>query len=222
MPAHSMPAHSFQSAPAAARIAGRTCRPRRPPGRRGPDAAVTSLRDTARSRVSASLTADSDVPPRSKKWSRRPICSCGMPSTFGQGGRQPPFGRGRGRVVAVLDGAELGGQSRQGLLVDLAVGRQRQMLPPVKRRRHHVLRQRLSQPVPARHRCRVAAGWSRRPPDACSDRPAPQPPPHRHEPPAPATSVFSISPSSIRKPRIFSCESRRPKNSNLPSGRQRP
>ena len=43
---------------------------------------MTSLRDTARSRVIASFTADSDVPPRSKKWSCRPICSCGMPSTF--------------------------------------------------------------------------------------------------------------------------------------------
>ena len=34
---------------------------------------VTSLSDTSRFKVTASFTADSDVPPRSKKWSRRPI-----------------------------------------------------------------------------------------------------------------------------------------------------
>ena len=45
---------------------------------------MTSLRDTARSRAMASCTADSDVPPRSKKWSRRPIWSCGTPSTSAQ------------------------------------------------------------------------------------------------------------------------------------------
>ena len=33
---------------------------------------------------SASLTADSDVPPRSKKWSRRPTWPCGTPSTSAQ------------------------------------------------------------------------------------------------------------------------------------------
>ena len=43
-----------------------------------------SLRDTARSRAMASCTADSEVPPRSKKWSRRPIWSCGMLSTPAQ------------------------------------------------------------------------------------------------------------------------------------------
>ena len=42
---------------------------------------VMSLSDTARSSATASFTADSDVPPRSKKWSRRPICSTGTPST---------------------------------------------------------------------------------------------------------------------------------------------
>ena len=42
---------------------------------------VTSLSDTARSNVRASFTADRDVPPRSKKWSSRPIWSWGMPST---------------------------------------------------------------------------------------------------------------------------------------------
>ena len=41
-----------------------------------------SLRDTARFRAIASFTAESDVPPRSKKWSRRPIWSSRMPSTF--------------------------------------------------------------------------------------------------------------------------------------------
>ena len=45
---------------------------------------VTSLSDTARSRAIASFTADSEVPPQSKKWSCRPIWSCGMPSTFAQ------------------------------------------------------------------------------------------------------------------------------------------
>ena len=43
---------------------------------------VRSLREKARSRLTASFTADNEVPPRSKKWSSRPICSCGMPSTF--------------------------------------------------------------------------------------------------------------------------------------------
>ena len=40
-----------------------------------------SLSDTARSRAIASFTAESDVPPRSKKWSRLPIWSSRMPST---------------------------------------------------------------------------------------------------------------------------------------------
>ena len=43
---------------------------------------VRSLREKTRSRLIASFTADNEVPPRSKKWSRRPIWSCGTPSTF--------------------------------------------------------------------------------------------------------------------------------------------
>ena len=46
---------------------------------------VTSVRDTARSSVMASLTADRDEPPQSKKkWSCRPIWSSGVPRTFAQ------------------------------------------------------------------------------------------------------------------------------------------
>ena len=42
---------------------------------------VISLSDTSRLSAMATLTADSEVPPLSKKWSRRPTCSTGTPST---------------------------------------------------------------------------------------------------------------------------------------------
>ena len=94
---------------------------------------VTSLSDTARSRAIASFTADSDVPPRSKKWSRRPIWSCGIPSTFAHAAASRCSVGVRGAIVVVLDDVELGGERRQRLPVDLAVGGQRQALLPVER-----------------------------------------------------------------------------------------
>ena len=57
---------------------------------------MTSLRDTARSRLTASFTADNDVPPRSKKWSQPADLLLRDAEHLRPGGRQPLFGRGRG------------------------------------------------------------------------------------------------------------------------------
>ena len=69
---------------------------------------------------------------------------------------------------------------------------------------------------------RAAAGRSRRPPVLAAVRAARRRPPRRRGRPGTRSRVFSISPISIRKPRILTWVSRRPRNSSLPSGRQRP
>ena len=105
------------------------------------------------------------------------------------------------------------------LAVQLAVGRQRQRVHRHERGGHHVLRQ-------PRRRCARSAlrrphRPPRTPPAAC--RPA-RPRARRRRTRArrrASSSAASISPSSMRKPRIFTCSSRRPRNSSVPSARQR-
>ena len=87
---------------------------------------VMSLSDTARSSAMASFTADSEVPPRSKKSSRRPIASGGTPSTSPTTAASRCSVGVRGRVPSSPRRVERGGQRGQRLLVDLAVGGQRQ------------------------------------------------------------------------------------------------
>ena len=72
-----------------------------------------SLRDTARFRAIASFTAESDVPPRSKKWSRRPIWSSRHAEHLRPRGRQAPLGGGARRLgTLVVGGVELARRAR--------------------------------------------------------------------------------------------------------------
>ena len=108
-----------------------------------------------------------------------------MPSTFAQAAAsrsRSTYSERRSRPRR----RELPGQRRQRLLVDLAVRRQRQTLPPTKA--DGTMYSGSDSPNRSRNTSMSSgAGWSRTPPDACSDRPAQQPPPHRRGPRAPAT-----------------------------------
>ena len=152
---------------------------------------------------SISRTASSEWPPSSKKLSCRPTRS--TPSTSAQISRQRRLRLAHRRLVAAPR-VRVALRRRQRLAVQLAVRRQRQRLQPHIRRRHHVLRQPLAADARAAPRRRSAAPPRRRrstPPAACPPaRPrAPAPPPRA--PPRAPRSRASISPSSIRKPRIF-------------------
>ena len=84
-------------------------------------------------------------------------------------------------------------------------------------------RQRLTQPIAEQRR--ASSGLrrrSRRPPAACCGRPARRRRRRASRTPGTRSSAFSISPISIRKPRILTWLSRRPRNSSFPSGSQRP
>ena len=112
----------------------------------------------------------------------------------------------------------------QRLAVQLAVHRQRQRVQHHERRRHHVLRQhssRMTGPHARRHPASSGAlgrGPHRRP-DACH-RAGPHARPPPPGPPAHAPdSTASTSPGSIRKPRIFTWSSARPRYSSSPSAR---
>ena len=183
---------------------------------------VTSLRDTARSRVIASFTADSDVPPRSKKWSRRPIWSCGMPSTFAQAAASRCSVGVLGALVVVLGDVELCRRAPSAPSGRSCCWRSAAGSPASGRPTGPCTRAATRPAGPAGRRPRAAAGRSRRPPGACcwSARSATTTAPSRT--PGTRSRVFSISPISIRKPRILTWVSRRPRNSSLPSGCQRP
>ena len=109
---------------------------------------------------------------------------------------------------------------RQRPAVELAVRRQRQPLQHHKRRRHHVVRKAAPQMRPQRRRIHSSdrPPPPHRPPAACcpADPRAQSPPPA--PPPRCRTSAASISPGSMRNPRIFTCASARPRNSSTPSG----
>ena len=168
-----------------------------------------------------SWMARSEWPPRSKKLSwiadpldaehLRPDRRPAPPRSVRAAGRRR---RRRGaRPIA-------SGTAREGLAVELAVGRQRQGLQHHERRGHHVLRQ----PPPAGAARSSAAS-------AGAGRPAPGRRPADRSPgpssrattvawatPGCATRAASISPSSMRKPRIFTWWSIRPRYSSCAVG----
>ena len=148
---------------------------------------VTSVRDTARSSVMASLTADSDEPPQSKKkWSFRPIWSCGVPSTLAQAAANLCSVGVAGASWVSSRNVEGAGEDGQCLPVDLAVGGQR------KTRRANgtptaPCTRAATRPVDrGAGRSTVRADRSRRPPVACCGRPARRPRRRRHAHRAPA------------------------------------
>ena len=179
---------------------------------------ASSTPSAARSRA-ISRVASREWPPRSKKPSSVPTArpgraprrtgaqstsSCGV---RGARGRRRRSDSGAGRAAAV----------------ELAVRGQRQRVEHDDRGRHHVVGQ-PSADMPAQRR----AGRPRRPPGHdVGDQPLVARPvlagQHRRLAPRrdARASAASTSPGSIRKPRILTWWSARPRNSRLPSGRQR-
>ena len=91
---------------------------------------------------------------------------------------------------------------------------------PRHRRRHHVRGHTLGEPLERILGHRAIAGHEGHEalvPGLARPGPAPLP----AATPGCSTSAASISPGSIRKPRIFTCSSARPRNSSAPSARQR-
>ena len=188
------------------------------PGRRGRDARAMSLRVTARSRAIASLhrrqrraaaveevVLPADLAERDAQH-RRP------------GRRQPLLGRVCWERRSPPRRRRAPRPARSAPSGRSCCWRSAAAVAPVERRRDHVLGQRRQ---PAGSRSTPASsgrGPRRRPPAACPGRPARRPPRRRHGRRAPAASAFSISPISIRKPRILTWVSRRPRNSSLPVG----
>ena len=150
-----------------------------------------------------SRVASSECPPSSKKLSWMPTRS--TPSTSANSRAQDLLLR-RARRRERRPRRQL--RRGQRAPVELAVRRQRQPLQHHKRRRHHVVGQ------PLRQRPRAARRASAQPrcrrhhighqPLVARDRPPARPPPPA-PPPDAAASAASISPGSMRKPRIFTC-----------------
>ena len=157
-------------------------------------------------------------PPSAKKLSSIPTRS--SPSTSANSPHRISSCGVRG-ARAVPPASEV--RRRQRTAVELAVRRQRKPLQHHERRRHHVVRQARRNMRPQRRRIersRPRPPPHRRPAACCRAHPrarSPPPAPRRHA----AASAASISPGSMRKPRIFTCASARPRNSSTPSARQR-
>ena len=94
--------------------------------------------------------------------------------------------------------------------------------PPVERHRHHVVRQRPAQPLPQHLDLDRPRRRRRRPPGTCRGRAARPPPRRRRRRRAPAAARCRSPRSRSGTREILTCESRRPRNSSLPSGSQRP
>ena len=179
---------------------------------------VISLSDTARRVAMASCTAVRDMPPRSKKWSCRLDPVDRHLEHLREGGRQHLLGGRGGRpgFVAVALG-ELGGDRPQRFRVDLAVRGERQALPVVVQRRDHVPGQRLGEAGRQHIRVDRAVGGVERHEVLAPVGPL------RHDHGAVADAGHARQgvvdlPISIRKPRILTWLSRRPRNSSFPSG----
>ena len=128
---------------------------------RGPGPAVDQRGQVGQHRVPGDVLERDRLPQRDRQLhgrQRRPTAVeevvepadlvVGDPEHGGVGGRQPPLGRGARRVSWLVDDLQLGGERRQRLRVDLAVRGERQLVPPVERHGHHVVRQRPAQPLP--------------------------------------------------------------------------
>ena len=164
-----------------------------------------------------SRVASSELPPMLKKLSCWLTCSGGRSSSCRQ-------------ISAMLLGVRspaptcsVDRSARRGQLapIQLAAGVQRQRVERGEGGRQHVLRQPAQPAAPAGRPvrpCRPARAPGRQP-AAVRRQPGAPPPPTGAS--RKGLIACSISPSSIRRPRILTCRSARPRNSSWPSARQR-